>query len=299
MLSPKLLQTFITLVETGNFTRTAESLFMTQPGVSQHIKKLESVCDCELLTRRAKGVQLTEQGRRLYQYALESNNKQARFIEALKFDAPFEGKCSIGCSGAIAQRVYPALTHLQRDHLKLNVQVEVSPQRRILTAVENGEIDIGIVTHQPVDALYESHYLGEEPLSLFLPSQTDLSEPIHETLNTLGIINHPDANYYVQLYFNHCGEPALADLPVTQLNQAGYINQLSQILLPVSEGVGFTVLPTSVKEFVSFADSLTVYSPKNYVSEPLYLIQSHYRELPKRYEFVIDTIQHVIQTSVS
>ena len=65
MINPIWLDTFITLVETGNFTRTAEQRFMTQPGVSQHIKKLEDVCNCELVIRLGKGIQLTEQGQRV------------------------------------------------------------------------------------------------------------------------------------------------------------------------------------------------------------------------------------------
>ncbi|MRY60822.1 LysR family transcriptional regulator, partial [Parabacteroides distasonis] len=41
MINPLWLNTFKTLVEVGHFTQTAEKLYMTQPGVSQHIKKLE------------------------------------------------------------------------------------------------------------------------------------------------------------------------------------------------------------------------------------------------------------------
>ena len=77
MINPIWLDTFITLVETGNFTRTAEQRFMTQPGVSQHIKKLEDVCNCELVIRLGKGIQLTEQGQRVYQ----------QYIDALRANA--------------------------------------------------------------------------------------------------------------------------------------------------------------------------------------------------------------------
>ena len=42
MFNPVWLNTFVTLVNTGHFTKTAEKLFMTQPGVSQHINKLEN-----------------------------------------------------------------------------------------------------------------------------------------------------------------------------------------------------------------------------------------------------------------
>ena len=79
MINPTWLDTFITLVETGNFTRTAEQRFMTQPGVSQHLKKLEEACQCELVIRLGKGIQLTEQGQRVYHYAKEQQEKEQDF----------------------------------------------------------------------------------------------------------------------------------------------------------------------------------------------------------------------------
>ena len=51
MLNPQWLRTFQTLVDIGHFTRTAEMLNMTQPGVSQHIRKLEQACGYNLLNR--------------------------------------------------------------------------------------------------------------------------------------------------------------------------------------------------------------------------------------------------------
>ena len=42
MLNATWLNTFTTLCEVGHFTRTAELLGMTQPGVSQHLHKLAS-----------------------------------------------------------------------------------------------------------------------------------------------------------------------------------------------------------------------------------------------------------------
>jgi len=46
MLNQQWLTTFIKLVEVGHFTHTAEQLFMTQPGVRQHIKKYRAASGC-------------------------------------------------------------------------------------------------------------------------------------------------------------------------------------------------------------------------------------------------------------
>ncbi len=331
MINPIWLDTFITLVETGNFTRTAEQRFMTQPGVSQHLKKLEEVCQCELVVRLGKGIQLTEQGQRVYHYAKEQQLKEQNFIASLKFDAPFEGKCVVACSGAIAQRIYPALLVLQKQHIGLNIHVEVAPRRTILSGISNNTLELGIVTNQPESEDIHSEYLGEEALGIILPrslssalkeksSNSSKNEQratplanakiqrlsrdgnlelndtsaLKDIINTLGLINHPDAIHYLQRYFNDCGEPELANVNPNKLPHAGYINQLSQILLPVSEGLGFTVLPTSTLDFVSFADKLTVYNGKNDVTEPLYSVQTAHSELPARYQVIKRAITQVL-----
>ena len=117
---------------------------------------------------------------------------------------------------------------------------------------------------------------------------------IKNVVTTLGLINHPDAMHYVQRYFNDCGEADLASINPNQLHHTGYINQLSQILLPVSEGLGFTVLPTSTLNFVSFAEKLAVYQAKNDVTEPLYSVQTPHSTLPARYEIVKKKISQVL-----
>ncbi len=337
MINPIWLDTFITLVETGNFTRTAEQRFMTQPGVSQHLKKLEEACQCELVVRLGKGIQLTEQGQRVYHYAKEQQEKEQDFIASLKFDAPFEGKCVVACSGAIAQRIYPALLALQKQHSALNIHVEVAPRRTILSGIANNTLELGIVTNQPESEDIHSEYLGEEALGLILPrslpdalaaqvpelsenaqgfvsgsdsdsgsgakvaslsgkakSKTDDGRTLKAVINYLGLINHPDAMHYLQRYFNDCGEAELANVNPNKLPHAGYINQLSQILLPVSEGLGYTVLPTSSLDFVSFADKLTVYKAKNEVTEPLHSVQTPHSALPARYQVVKQTITQVL-----
>lgn len=297
MINPVWLDTFITLVETGNFTRTAEQRFMTQPGVSQHLKKLEEVCQCELVVRLGKGIQLTEQGQRVYHYAKNQQSKEQDFIASLKFDAPYEGKCIVACSGAIAQRIYPALLALQTQHNALNIHVEVAPRRTILSGIANNTLELGIVTNQPESEDIHSEYLGEEALGIILPRSlpdTVDAATLKDVINHLGLINHPDAMHYLQRYFNDCGEPELAKVSPNKLPHAGYINQLSQILLPVSEELGYTVLPTSTLDFVSFADKLTVYKAKNEVTEPLYSVQTPHSALPARYQAVKQAISQVL-----
>jgi DNA-binding transcriptional LysR family regulator len=56
------LRYFVALAETGSFTHAAERIFITQPTLSQQIRRLEEIVGTPLLHRRHEGLQLTKAG---------------------------------------------------------------------------------------------------------------------------------------------------------------------------------------------------------------------------------------------
>ncbi|GAB3132656.1 hypothetical protein GCM10027057_05180 [Marisediminicola antarctica] len=62
MFDPVLLKTFISVAETLSFTRSAELLSLSQPTVSQHIRKLEKAAGRILVARDTRDVRLTDNG---------------------------------------------------------------------------------------------------------------------------------------------------------------------------------------------------------------------------------------------
>lgn len=71
MLDLDLLKTFVSVVDSGGFTRAGDRINRTQSTISQQIKKLEEQLGCPLLIRHraSKSIQLTEDGERLLSYA--------------------------------------------------------------------------------------------------------------------------------------------------------------------------------------------------------------------------------------
>lgn len=67
----KQLQYFVVSVDMGSFKKAAEALYTTQPHVSKIIKALESDLKLRLLSRETRGVSLTPEGKRVYEYACE------------------------------------------------------------------------------------------------------------------------------------------------------------------------------------------------------------------------------------
>ncbi|MBR7888775.1 LysR family transcriptional regulator [Marinomonas sp. A79] len=295
MLNPLWLHTFKTLVDVGHFTQTAEKLHMTQPGVSQHIKKLESAAGHSLIRRENKGFELTEQGRIVYDYALKIRDDEAKLMESLSFDDPYSGVCKLSCSGSLALLLYPQLLSLQQTYPNLNIHLEAAPNQKILNDVQSANVDFGIVTQTPSN-LYDSTIIGEEDLCLLLPKAYK-NQPINEKLLfDCGLIKHPDALHYLSLYFSLCGDQALAGINVDTIPTVGYINQLSQILLPVAKGLGFTVLPASALENFPDKDQIHIAKTKRNVKETLYLVQKRNRQLPHRYQTISDLLKGIFAT---
>jgi DNA-binding transcriptional LysR family regulator len=56
------LRYFVAIAETGSFTQAAERLFVTQPTLSQQIRRLEEIVGTTLLQRRREGLRLTAAG---------------------------------------------------------------------------------------------------------------------------------------------------------------------------------------------------------------------------------------------
>ena len=65
----KQLEAFVSVAETGSFTRTAQQLYLTQPTISSHISSLEKDLNKRLIVRNTRGVSLSEAGKKLYPMA--------------------------------------------------------------------------------------------------------------------------------------------------------------------------------------------------------------------------------------
>ena len=292
MINQQWLQTFLTLVEVGHFTQTAEKLYMTQPGVSQQIKKLEQHVGVALLNRFGKRFELTREGEALYRFGCQRRQEEKQLFAELQFDDAHKGECRLACSGAMATFLYPHLLERQKVFPELTVSIEAAPNYRIVERLHENDIDLGIVT-QPVptaDLEYES--LGFEALCLVLPRRYSGQLPRFETLDGLGFVDHPDGEHYADRLLRANFKDAYQGLK--RIKKTGYINQLSQILIPVSAGLGFTVLPqTAIWQF-SPQSSLYVPRLKISIQDELFLVRKRYRNLPKRYDWFINKIKELI-----
>lgn len=76
----KQLDYFVTSVKEGSFKAAAVVLYTTQPNVSKTVKALEEELNVTLFKRNPHGIELTMEGKRVYEYAVEILN----YVEKMK-----------------------------------------------------------------------------------------------------------------------------------------------------------------------------------------------------------------------
>lgn len=281
MINPVFLRTFMTLADTRHFTHTAEQLHMTQPGVSQHVKKLEAELGVALIERYGKRFELTEAGERLLEYGKEQVHAEFKLRDDITGDDLYAGECRIACSGSMAMLLYPQLLQSQQQWPKLSFSVEAAPNERIVERIKTNTSDLGIITQPVYDAEMTSECIGEDSLCLVLPAGSNAE---WDSLQRLGFVNHPDGHHYATQVFE--SNYPIQFKGMDALRQSSYINQLSQILLPVSKGLGFTVIPKSSLDAFPYQDEIRSAELSVSVNEAVYMVTKKHRPLPQRYQEV-------------
>ncbi len=176
-LSP--LRSFLVLARTGNVTRAAEELHLTQPAVSNQLARLEGELGQALFDRTPKGVALTEAGRLFRRYAEEALGRLDDGREALAELAGLErGALAVG-GGATATTYLlpPLLGKFHAEHPAIRLFVREQGSEAVVAAVASGELDVGLVTlpiHTPSGVRLRVERWVEDELLLLVPPGSPL-----------------------------------------------------------------------------------------------------------------------------
>lgn len=243
MLNAQWLETFIVLCETGHFTRTADVLGITQPGVSQHLQKLEAQIGHPLISKQGKSFIPTPAGEAVFALGRSRRKEEQALRETVSSDDPDVGDVVIACSGSFAMLFYPHVLSVMAQAPRLVARVEATPEYNIVEGVLDGRFDLGIVNHKPQHPRLEAKRLGQEELCLVLPADEAAISITFDDLQRRGFITHPDGPAYADTLLS-VNFPDAYQGP-DKLNIRGAVNQISQIPLPVAQGIGYTLLPRS------------------------------------------------------
>lgn len=137
-------KTFYYVCELKNITKVAEMLYVTQPAITKQIKKLEECLGKELLLRTSKGIELTEDGMRLYK-------KIKQPIEALiSTESGFKDKIDnyevtikiIAGHSTIKNLLLKAMTEFNKKHPQVKFEMSTSPFSTAIQKLRRSEADL-------------------------------------------------------------------------------------------------------------------------------------------------------------
>ena len=135
------------LFEKKNITKTAQSLYISQPSLTKRIQQMEKEFKVTIIERGSKGVQFTPQGEYLAKCADEILNRIREIKErALNLEEEVVGTLRLGVSNYITQHKLPRLLKLFRERFP-NVEYKVITgwSGEVFNLVYNHDVHIGIV----------------------------------------------------------------------------------------------------------------------------------------------------------
>ena len=158
---------FAVIAEQGHLGRAAETLGLSQPGLSKGLRRLEQVLQCKLVKRTPKGVELTPEGSALLLRVRELRlSLQSIGREIADVGSGRVGHVRVGVGFAGPERFLSvAFAALLKDAPRTKLVVTTSDNDLMVPALRNGELDL-IVNYLPpalpTEALVWEHLYDDE-----------------------------------------------------------------------------------------------------------------------------------------
>lgn len=190
------------IVETGSFTRAAESLGYTQSAVSQMIASLENELSLKLLSRSRGGIQLTLEGAALYPY-IERSILQYRAMreKAHEIKGLETGIIRVGTISSVTCHWMPELIQgFQELYPKVQFLFHQGDYTSIQEWIKTGTVDFGFITPPAVTGL-ETIPLKKGEMLAVLPSAHPLAKK--DTITLKELASEP----FIFLEEGHYSEP--------------------------------------------------------------------------------------------
>lgn len=148
----ELYKVFYVVAKNKHMTRASEELYISQPAISQSIKKLEDQLGGTLFLRSNKGMELTEEGKMFYEYvkgALELiGNAENEFTS---FKDLSKGEIKVGCSTTLTKLILmDALENFHKDYPNININIVNGLTSNLINDLKLGKLDFVIFNESNV-----------------------------------------------------------------------------------------------------------------------------------------------------
>lgn len=250
----KQLRYVLALEEEGSFGRAAEALGITQPSLSQYIKKIETETGAALFDRSGGEVRLTGAGRVYVETSRRILALEEQMADEIsRLNGNEAGTLTIGTSPFRSAGMMPeAVRRFKELHPEVCVTVEEMTTAELLEKAEHGRFDL-CVTMLPVDEhIFSVEPLAREELLLAVPSKRGplSSETVPgrkypavdaKTLDGLPFIMITDSQYMQRALEALCLDTGI------RVRRTAVVKSLIAQTAMVAEGVGLALVPSGIE----------------------------------------------------
>lgn len=152
MPDPVLLRSFLAVAESLSFTQAAERLRLSQPTVSQHVRRLEDSIGRQLFERDTRAVTLTEDGEAMAGFArsiLAAHEQVTSYFTG----SALRGRLRFGASDDLAVTQLPRiLREFRQLHPRIDLELTVTQSGTLHRRLNAGHLDLVFVKNEPGDA---------------------------------------------------------------------------------------------------------------------------------------------------
>lgn len=245
----ELYKVFYTVAKYNHMTKASEELHISQPAISQSIKKLEDQLGGTLFLRSNKGMELTEEGKMFYEYvkgALELiNNAENEFTS---FKDLSKGEIKIGCSTALTKLVLiNVLKDFHHDYPNININITNDLTSNLINDLKLGKLDFVIFNESNIKETNLNLEMLKELKQGFIYNPEFYCDNVNsfEDINNLPLILQKEESNSRKLLDYVALQNNVKLIPKMEVVSQELITEFTNIGL----GVGFAIIDLAKRNF--------------------------------------------------
>lgn len=286
------LETFVSVVDQGGFTRAAAQLYLAQSTMSNHVQMLESELGVTVFRRESKKkLELTESGQCVYRYAKEIIGR-CRALE--KELSGSENELIIGTSTLPSLRIVPGLVSgFLKEYPDCSFVVRTGNSGDTRQQVLDGTVQVGFVGDRDNLQILAYHCVAEDHLVMVTPNTPYFTEK-----KAAGVYGREMLSEPVILREDGSGTQRVTDkylssvdVSMKDLHVVARVSSPDVLRDMVIQGAGVSILSDStVQNQVSNGELLKFELDEIPVSRNIYMVHRQTRNISSNAKRFIDFV---------